>query len=297
MNYLGQPQKFQFYSRRAFDRALSRLRTGATLEDATEEEFMEALTLTTKVCSNVGMIRNYAITYTGPQSFVQRGHASMMDFEPELLSKETVEPEAGAVEGCTDGKLEWIQCDDCDRWRRVDRRTYTMYHSNTWFRESSVRRRSQLLRDFPALPAQVHAWLLYSHRPGDAASADIERNADENKRDELYFVAEEVFRESVDPHGLLRTRFEVAWCELVLEISEIVKVDVPHDIFSTVEEAHAKDTRLFFSCSSLANCSCEDPDDWKEPFKHEHVLFDFHERERDFIAWRSPDGSPTFCGG
>ena len=66
-NYLGQPQKFKFFSRSAFDKVLLLIRTGATLESLSEDEFMSALDLTTKVCSNNAFVRNYVSPYAGTQ--------------------------------------------------------------------------------------------------------------------------------------------------------------------------------------------------------------------------------------
>ena len=58
INYLGQPQKFKFFSRAVFDKVLPLIRSGASVDDLAEDEFMSALDLTTKVCSNNGFERN-----------------------------------------------------------------------------------------------------------------------------------------------------------------------------------------------------------------------------------------------
>ena len=51
-----------------------------------------------------------------------------------------------------------MQCDSCKKSRRIDRATYFLYHTDTWFRESKAARRIELLAAVPAL--RVHLELL-----------------------------------------------------------------------------------------------------------------------------------------
>ena len=162
LNYLGQPQKFKFFSRSAFDKVLLLIRTGATLESLSEDEFMSALDLTTKVCSNNAFVRNYVSPYAGPQCYVQRRNDFIMGLEPRPEAAVSSVPRVEWIDDAVEITIEWISCDVCEKWRRVDARTYLLYHNDTWFRESARSRREQLLEDFRALATQTIACLLYT---------------------------------------------------------------------------------------------------------------------------------------
>ena len=82
LNYLGHPRRFMYYSGSFFTEELETVRAGATLEDVTEPEFMEALKRTSARAANYGVVRNYLAAHSGPQCFTQRFDEALMGLEP-----------------------------------------------------------------------------------------------------------------------------------------------------------------------------------------------------------------------
>ena len=54
---------------------------------------------------------------------------------------------------------------------------------------------------------------------------------------------------------------------------------------SCASDANSRDTHLFFSCSSLCDCSCQDPDDWSEPLSVPHDLDHFPKDDQVQVVW------------
>ena len=166
---------------------------------------MDALRLTSSKCSDNGLVRNYADEYAGPQSFVQRENLRLMQLTPGPRLAPTRNSDDTRDEKHEDDDLEWIQCDLCSKWRRVDHKTYSLYHGDTWFRESQLARRTALLEEFPALPSQLSLWM--SARFDDVTSP-YARDSENDEMPLLMAPDVEQFCESVDPHDLLTSKFK-----------------------------------------------------------------------------------------
>ena len=211
----------------------------ATPDDASEEEFMRGLSLTSQICKDTGLVRNYADEYAGPQSFVQRDNGPLMRLQPgpRLASVRTLGDVPHA--NTENIELQWIQCDSdaCKKWRRVDHKTYSLYHGDTWFREAKLTRRTALLEDFPALPTQLSLW--FSSRFDPVAS-----RCEDGASPKLALRDLQDFLASVDPHASLTTTLSIVWSELLLDTSLEFNVSLCTELTNTATTAHDKDKQL-----------------------------------------------------
>ena len=221
LNYLGAPRRYQYFSRLIFDRELQAIRDAASLDDVTEEEFQMALHRTAAVAVNHQVTRSYGTPFAGPQSLFQRHDAALMQMEPG--------PRAGGHAGSTPEFL-WLQCDACDRQRRVDQATFDLFHNATWNADAKARRRQDLLEAHPTLERRLRTWLVDRH---GAQQEDDDGTAQEGPvsiDDALAYLERCDLRSGVvDDH-------ERAWVELLeqLCVETAVRVEpAVHDALCT----------------------------------------------------------------
>ena len=152
LNYLGHPRRFIYYSGHFFSHRSCRQFAGATIEDVTEGEFMEALKRTSARAANHAVVRNYLVAHSGPQCFIQRFDQALMALEPRAPHTAAVRPKA----------FEWIECSRCKKTATggcgdMER----LFANRTWLRETDALERRRLHSDYPRLSGLLTEWFLH----------------------------------------------------------------------------------------------------------------------------------------
>ena len=144
LNYLGKPKRFKYFSGRLFQQEVQAFRSGATIANLTEAEFMRCLQATSTRAANHSVVRNYLVAFSGPQCYSQRDDAALLGLEPTV---------SGVRAPYKTKEFAWLQCNVCSKWRRVDRPTAFLYDSRTWKSADVSLRRREFLEAFPGFPA------------------------------------------------------------------------------------------------------------------------------------------------
>ena len=123
VNYLGSPKKYKYFSKTVFAQELNAIQNGLHPLNATEIQFMDALEHTSIRMRHWSLVRRAGSSYEyrGPQSWIQRGDPILMDFEPQ--DREIARYQSKPSDVC----VEFLQCNCCKQWRRVDLSTYNIY--------------------------------------------------------------------------------------------------------------------------------------------------------------------------
>ena len=94
-----------------------------------------------------------------------------------------------------------------------------------------------------------------------------------------------------NPADLLSNRLRLAWGELLVATAEPLKIILPDTVMNEVAAANAGETHLFFSCSSLSECRCEDPDDWMSSLNQSFPPDHFQDAKAAYVSWQLADGT------
>ena len=133
VDYLGSPRRYTWYSATIFRQELAKWPNGDVAADLAEADFVELLQRTSSRAANHGWVRNYLTASSGPQSWVQRVDAAVMDIEP-LVEGRRVEYRPK--------DFEWLECGECRRWRRVDLSTARVFSNWLWRQHEREERRA-----------------------------------------------------------------------------------------------------------------------------------------------------------
>ena len=125
LNYVGAPLVHKFYDRGISNEELRGLDNILSVETARDRQFEEALRRTSFRISSAWSKRTITSEFQGPQQYahrfcIQRIHFSLDD---------TFVPRRGLDEKTC---ITWLQCDSCEKWRRVDVQTMKTYSNDTF---------------------------------------------------------------------------------------------------------------------------------------------------------------------
>jgi len=159
-HYVGTPSLFKAYDFSMFLEELSVLEAGATPETASELAFHRALQATDERmrCSNWFRGIAQEFLYRGPQCFFQRDDLAKLHFDFSTARAEYLKDRAPAT-GTRNGAFLVLQCAQCEKWRRVDTKTFALHRPEVWNRRQRTGRRRDLLARAPWMQRVCDAWL------------------------------------------------------------------------------------------------------------------------------------------
>ena len=238
LNYLGHPRRFIYYSGIFFAPELQTVRMGATIEDVTEGEFMEALKRTSARAANHAVVRNYLVAHSGPQCFIKRFDQALMALEPRAPHTAAVRPKA----------FEWIECSRCKKTatgRCGNGASICKPHLAV--RNGCARATSVALR-LPRLSGLLTDWFLHGV-PTDRVVKlrHVEKVLKSNGLSSVW-----------EDGGY---RIALLDCVSDLAVQHVCRCEEGQEM---IAELWNKRDGQAFDCVMLCDCSCEEPCDWNQ---------------------------------
>ena len=207
------------------------------------------------------------MTYRGPQCFSQKSDVAKLTFDLRK-ARAAAQPVKDLSTLTKSSRFRVLQCEDCERWRRVDERTFAAYQPDSWQKYLQEERRRTLLAAEPQLPGATQAWLLGRSEPDKIWTVqDVVAYGEECVRDAVFFKKFEVHL------------FDLFWFELQKHVrSRVVKhmdmVVRRSDFVNKKVELYDRLTSPALRCANLVATTCEDPCDWQAAFEVPHDLSD-----------------------
>ena len=132
-HYVGTPVRFRYYDYREFLKQLATVEPGSTAETASEQSFDKAFEKTHyQLADTVGGQRlEPEMTYRGPQCFSQKSNVAKLTFDLRK-ARAAAQPVKDLSTLIKSSRFRVLQCEDCERWRRVDERTFAAYQPDSW---------------------------------------------------------------------------------------------------------------------------------------------------------------------
>ncbi len=144
--YLVKPRRFKYFSKKIFCQELQSLQVGLLPTTASERQFESALQATNADISKsrIAHIMATSYWYAGPQCFTHRTDASKMNIEPEQAKQRPM-----LLDDDQGGIFSGVMCSLCDKTRRVDSSTLSLFKNDTWLSENVALREETLLNEAP----------------------------------------------------------------------------------------------------------------------------------------------------
>ena len=270
VDYLGSPRRYMWFSAAIFKQELAAWRPGIATEDLSEADFVELLQRTSTRPSNHGVVRNYLVAFSGPQSWVQRAEAAVMDLEPRV--------EGRRVE-YRPKEFEWLQCAACERWRRVDLSTVRVFANWHWRHHEHEERKADLCASFPRLLERLRQFVAWDGGSAAAAASSCSSGID--------VAAVEAFLELVDMHEAFDAENHRGLLELVLLECRRRNRPCP-DVQREVEALQNAEPGPMFRCEMLSKTTCDAACDHVQLFAR-HELAMYRETAAVTLHWMSAD--------
>ena len=290
VDYLGSPRRYMWYSATIFKQELAKwpkendgVVGELSVEDLSEAAFVELLKRTSSRAANHGIVRNYAVAFSGPQSWVQRSDAGVMELEP-LIEGRRVE--------FRPKDFEWLQCSGaCQRWRRVDLSTARAFSNWHWRQHEREERRAALCGSFPRLPAEVGKCVASDGGGGSRGAVA----AGDARMPHLDIDVVGAYLERAGLQDALSE--EHRWGLLELVAVECRRRNRPCGAVQLQLEALQNEASgPVFRCEMLANTTCEDACDHEQLFAR-HEPASYRESAAATVHWSTDDGAAAKVDG
>ena len=273
VNYLGSPRRYAWYTATIFRQELAAWRPGVAVEDLAEGDFYDLLQRTSTRASNHSAVKNYLEVYSGPQCWTQRTDSLLMDIEPRV--------EGRRVE-YRPKEFEWLECSNCQRWRRVDLATARLFSNWHWRQHECEERRAALTASFPRL---VHALRRFLGWIGGGLLAERESGSVTT----VEMTAVEAFLTRMGWQEAFGEDHRRALLELV--VTECRRCAPPRpcgDVQREIEAAQNLESGPVFRCDMLAATTCEMVCDHELLFAR-HELGLYREHAAATVHWKAPN--------